>query len=203
MDSMGRFGQQPGKGLGVRNAGKNLPHTKAKTAKLGGLRSYGPAELGLNVVTENLVGPMAFINAHPELFATGTTSAPEGFIYWALTKLLGPEDYSTWTYQASVLNGRHSPGGAVVDFVVYLPNVTLGFRIQTYRFHEDAPVSKRIYDVEQLIAIFRADFMVIDIFEQDFLYDETGQAAIKVVLEALSNLQRPDPIATGLTVGSG
>lgn len=202
--NLGNFDGKLGKGGKIRNPGKNLPGVGAgKVPNPPGLRSYGPAVAGLrNEAGVNVTGPLTFIHAHPEIFGGGTTSNSEGYIYWALLKILGPEG-DQWSYQSSVLGGRHSPGGAVVDFVLYLPNAEIGLRIQTYRFHESAPVSKRMYDTEQLVDIFRADFLVIDIYEQDFIFDETGQAAIRLCLEAMGNLQRPDPVSSGLTVGFG
>jgi hypothetical protein len=181
-------------------AGSNLPNLfgRVTTQAFEGLYSQGFKILGLSQKVKTLGGP----GEPPPGFVGGQNSKTEWYIYWALTKILGPEGLD-WGYQVSVFGGRHSPGGSVVDFVVYLNWMTLGIRIQTYRFHLAADAEKQFGDAEQLIGLFSENFAVVDIYEQDFIYDESGQTAIQLVREAMQGIWRLDPIRSGLTVGNG
>lgn len=159
------------------------------------LISYGFRELGL--LGERLFqgGP----GDPPPGFVGGTNSKTEWWIYWALTKILGKEGVG-WSYQASYAGGRHSPGGAVIDFVVYMPMQDILMRIQTWRFHIGAGSEKITYDHEQKIAYSSAinDDVVIDVYEQDFIDDETGKKVIEVVKDALAGIEWPNPIQRGI-----
>lgn len=135
----------------------------------------------------------------PAGFVKGSTSKSEWIIYWALTKILGPEATGGWSYQQSVLGGREKRGGSVADFALYLTNPITLLRIQTERWHITQPSSRQQFDVDQRRALERAGYVVIDIFDEDFLTEDdftTGQAAIKVVHEAIQGVQMPNPVTT-------
>ena len=137
----------------------------------------------------------------PAGFVGGTTSLSEWYIYWALLQILGPEGDS-WAYQESFLGGRHMPGGAVVDFIVYQGNVELGLRIQTFYYHLAAGSFKQSTDFEQRIALTGGGLLIIDVYEQDFINDNTGKAVLHVVREALAGIEHYNPRAQGTVYGS-
>lgn len=154
----------------------------------------GPSVLQLNKKPAYVGGPG---NA-PEDFIGGATSLSEWYIYWALLKILGPEG-DQWAYQESFLGGRYMPGGAVVDFVVYQGEILIGLRIQTYYYHTGSPGGsvKHSSDLEQKVSLEENGMYVIDIYEQNYIHDETGQAAIQQVLMALELVEEFNPRATG------
>lgn len=182
--------------------GQNLPNLTG-TPAVGDAprrtRSYGPAVLGLQRLPPQESGP----GDPPPDFIGGTNSLSEWMFYWACLKVLGPEG-DRWDYQSSQLGGRQQQGGAVVDFVIK-QNVgrRVGVRIQTYRFHFNVDAFKQAGDVAQLLALSSPDFIVIDVFEDQFIHDPTGQSAINLVVEVINERQRMNPLGTGLVVGSG
>jgi hypothetical protein len=184
---------------GNARAGQNLPSlggnppTPTGTGKM---MSRGPRVLGGGATS--VAGP----GEPPAGFVGGTTSRSEWFIYWALEKLLGPEGVQ-WVFQESRQGGRHRLGGAVVDFIIYLSGLAIGVRVQTYRFHFNVDPAKQASDAAQLIALTDDSTIIIDIFEQQYIDDETGQAAIQLMLEVLNQRWRPNPLATGMVVGTG
>ena len=133
----------------------------------------------------------------PAGFIGGTNSVSEWYIYWALTKILGPEGEG-WTYQSSYLGGRRIRGGAVVDFVVFTPRYNIGLRVQTFYFHLAAGSIKQSSDLEQRIALESYGLRIVDIYEQDFIGDPTGQSAIRVVLNALNGNESANPRTYGI-----
>lgn len=142
----------------------------------------------------------------PPGFVRGTTSTEEWVVYWAIAKVMNdPEDPRqppfwggrNWGYQIPEMGGRGG-GGAVVDFVVWTATDTIGLRLQTEYFHLMASNAVQAYDARQKINLARSgDMTVIDIFTMDLIEDSSGQAAIRVVKDALDLIQRPDPLLTG------
>lgn len=135
----------------------------------------------------------------PVGFVGGTTSKTEWYVYWALLKLLGREGLQ-WTYQESFQGGRHIPGGSVVDFVVYMPQFQILIRVQTWRFHFAGGAEKHQADIEQKAGLFGifGEELVIDIYEQHFIWDESGKAVLAVVSDAIAGIEWPNPLAVGL-----
>jgi hypothetical protein len=164
-----------------------------------GLTSQGFRELALNRPPAEVNGPAPWCDEHAAQFAGGTVSRTECYVYWALIQLLGPEG-SGWGYQQSYLGGRHIPGGAVVDFVVYNGNQTIGIRVQTFYFHFAPGSFKQESDYDQYLALSSPDFLVIDVFEQDFINDPTGQAVLRITHDAINGVQRPNPLASGMVM---
>lgn len=157
-----------------------------------GLYSYGPEVLGLrrNVVYEG--GPEEFVKNNPGLFATGTTSRDEGYFYWGMVKEIGEErvpgkNGMTWYYQSKVAGGSNIIGGAVVDFVVENlgPNPSLGIRIVTPYFHEEAGAIKRGEDFEQQFSLLDNDLIPVDVKSSRYISDPTGRSVIMAVERAL------------------
>lgn len=173
--------------------------TEKNTPPIGRGISYGPRVLGLagNVILTS--GP----GEPPANFVGATTSLSEWYLYWALMKLLGPSEEGQWGYQVSMMGGRSNPGGAVVDFVLFREREDVGIRVQTYRFHQNAPQQQQAHDSDQLGRLFRDDFIVIDVYEGAYIDDPTGQAALQVMLEAINGQWRLDPLTSGLTIGTG
>lgn len=194
----------PAFGSQTRNkltTGQNLPNL-ASIGSVGtntSMRQYGPSVLGLGTKPVYVGGP----GEPPAGFVGGTTSATEWYFYWACEKILGPEGIR-WDFQSSQMGGRHQAGGAVVDFVIMQNRgLRVGVRIQTYRFHQNVDSFKQAYDIAQFRALYGPDFIIIDVFEDQYINDQTGQAAIVAVLEVINNKQRPNPLANGWVVGTG
>lgn len=199
----GNFGKTPGSvTINKLTIGQNLPTSlgKMKLAKSDALASYGPEILGLQYKMQNVGGGPG---DPPEGFLGAATTIPEWYLYWALLKLLGPEDPSTWEYQGHTTANSQVRGFARVDFIIFQPLMDKGIRVQTYRFHHNVGPWKQTYDVEQYIATQNKDFRMIDVNEQDYVNDETGQSAIALMLEAINGLERPNPLATGFVIGTG
>lgn len=146
----------------------------------------------------------------PPGFRNGNNSNYEWMIFKALAIVLGQPEHperppfigfpGLWAYQKAFDSGRHEPGGAVIDFVVYggsgENNADIGLRIQTEFFHIFTDSQKHTYDLLQKWRI--SQFMqVVDIFDQDFAFDPTGAAAVKCVKAAVAGLTMPDPLSTG------
>jgi hypothetical protein len=147
-------------------------------------------------------------NEPPPGFLTYTNSRSEWWVYWALAKALGqPKDPrrgpyegwpGLWTYQSPFEGGR-VPGGQVVDFVVFAPATASGdiaIRIQTERYHVMTDAAKQATD-RILLARLAGRFHVVDIFEQDFMGDPSGQAAVIEVKRALFGGQTSNPLRSG------
>lgn len=168
----------------------------------------GPRLYRLSTDPTRIVGP----GEAPTGFVGATTSKSEWIIYWALAKVLGdPPDPRRppyfggrdWGYQIAALGAfTRQLGSAVIDFVVFRPEEQIGIRIQTSRFHDAAGPTQQGYDALQVVALGRR-YRVIDIFEQDFIDDPTGQAAVVVVKEALGLTQRAPTISTGRSTAKG
>lgn len=144
----------------------------------------------------------------PPGFLTYTNSMSEWVIYFALSKALGrPKDPrkgpyqgwpGLWTYQSPFEGGR-IPGGQVVDFLVYAPATNGGdiaIRIQTERYHVMTDAAKQAKD-RILLARLSGRFRVVDIFEQDYMGDPSGQAAVIEVKRALFGGQTSNPLRAG------
>lgn len=201
--SLGNFGKTPGST--TRNkptAGQNLPPIGGKpTTKRnkGTITSYGPAIMGLQFKTPQASGP----GAAPYGFVTGGRSASEWPLYWALEHLLGPEWKGGWEYQGHSASNAQVRGFARVDFIIFQPEVDKGVRVQAYRFHLNVDAAKQAYDEEQYLATHNKYFRVIDVWEQDYLNDETGQAAIQLMLQVINGVERINPLSGNFTIGLG
>lgn len=157
-----------------------LPPRRAR-----GLFRYGQEILGLRLNITPGTGPEQFVRDNPQLFATPSTSRDEGYAYWALLKHIGPpglpgKNGMVWYYQSKV-GGGNLPGSAVVDFVIEMfgPNPLIGCRIVTPYFHIQGGPHKRASDLEQIYNLLKQDMMVIDVFSENYIYDQTGRAVLK------------------------
>jgi hypothetical protein len=158
-----------------------------------GLFYFGPRELGLRLNVDPAWGPEEFVKNNPQLFATGTTSRDEGYAYWALLKIIGePEEIGKngliWYYQSKVGGGSNLPGGAIVDFVIDSvgPNPLKGIRVVTPHFHTETDPYKRASDEEQIFNLMNQNMLVVDVFSQNYIFDKTGRAVIKVMKNAIN-----------------
>lgn len=158
------------------------------------LYSFGPNELHLRETVILEGGPDEFVRNNPQLFATGTTSRHEGYAYWALLKIIGPEGMPgkngmVWYYQSKVGGGSHRPGGATVDFVVEGTgrNADLGIRIVTPFYHSQAGAGVRAFDEEQRFMLLDNDIFAVDVFSKSYINDNTGRAAIVTMARALES----------------
>ena len=152
------------------------------------------------------VGPVA---DPPPGFVVGTTSKTEWLIYHALSKIMGyPQDPrqppfigmpGVWRYQRAFEGGRRERGGAVLDFVVLSgakSRQDVAFRIQTEHFHIYASSEIHMNDVLQFERLSET-MLVIDLYDQDFAFDPTNQAAIILIKRALNGEIEPNPMTDG------
>lgn len=130
----------------------------------------------------------------PELLAARfigpTTSKSEGYIWWALEKVLGPPGETSWGYQISSNNSA-----TIIDFVVWDRQPRIAIRVQSERFHIATLADRHTYDRQQREMLERSGYKVVDVYEEHFLKDKSGFAAIMVVKDALKGIERPSPIA--------
>ncbi len=150
--------------------------------------------LGLEPINEG-EGP----GPAPAGFVGGTTSESEWMLYWAYTKLIGPEGID-WTYQQSFQGGRHIPGGSVVDYVLYMPMQDILIRLQTWGYHQREGSDKISRDKEQKIGLFGlfGEEIVVDVYEHYFVNDPSGKAVLACAKDSMAGIEWPDPLATGL-----
>lgn len=145
----------------------------------------------------------------PAGFLTFTNSRSEWFVYWALAKITGyPKDPrkppfmgypGLWTYQRPFEEGRQALGGQVVDFVVFGPATGRGdiaLRIQTERYHIYTDAAKQASD-RALAVRLGAGFEVVDLFEQDWISDPSGQAVVIATKRAIYGGGTAHPMRSG------
>lgn len=141
----------------------------------------------------------------PPGFVSATTSKSEWVFYWAIAKAFNdPRDPRTppfwggrdWAYQIAMQGGRREPGGAVVDFLIYLPGETIGIRLQTSRFHIQAGPEKQAYDEAQFTNLSRF-ITVRDVYEEQFIGDRSGESAVRIAVETIGGRGRMNPIRSG------
>lgn len=106
-----------------------------------------------------------------------------------------------WWYQSEFMGGRKMAGGAVVDFVVEAGQKSdqqIGFRLVTERFHLYADAETQASDQLQLWRLSE-HMRVVDLYDQDFLQDASGQTAIVLIKDALAGRIQPNPNTQGTT----
>lgn len=149
----------------------------------------------------------------PPGFVTATTSRVEYWVYWALFKVLAPNldprdgrngfigVPGLFTYQTAYEGGRRPTGGGqIIDFVVephpLSRGVPVALRLMTERHHVYADDRKQAY--EQLLrSRLSASYVTRDLYEQNFLFDQTGQAVVIAVKNALRGVVEPNPTRGG------
>lgn len=161
------------------------------------IRSYGPEELRLRENVVSTESPEYFVLTHPHLFKTGNTSRDEGYFYWALLKIIGPErqrgNYNMiWFYQSKVSGGANQIGGSIVDFVIQKSGrgKDLGIRIVTPFRHTGAGPFVKAKDLEQSFRLSEQGIEVIDVLSKNYLNDKTGRDVILAARRAIES--RPD-----------
>ncbi|RTL29502.1 MAG: hypothetical protein EKK55_03390 [Rhodocyclaceae bacterium] len=159
------------------------------------LYTLGPG--GIGHASKKIVGP----GEPPDGFVSATTSSTEWIWYWASAKVYDdPPDPrippywggAQWGYQIANTGGRAAIFGSVIDFVYYMPSATVGIRIQTKRYHEETTPQQKAYDLAQRNALSRY-VTIVDVYEQDFIADRTGEAACRRVVDALGGKRRMSP----------
>lgn len=167
----------------------------------------GPKALRLEKMKEYVGGP----GAAPAAFTQGLKSTSEWYLYWALSKVfkspenpragppfLGATDGS-WRYQ-SQFGARFTIGGAVLDFEIAAHDPPMFLRLQSERFHVATLSGRHAFDEEQKRQVQRYGFLVIDIYEEDIIHDQTGVAAIMAVRNALNGIEALNPIVSGTSL---
>lgn len=163
--------------------------------------STGPRVLQLQKDPTRQIGP----GDPPPGFISATTSKSEWWAYWGLAKYFqDPRDPrvppffggALWGYQIALQGGRREPGGAVVDFLVWLPGETIGIRLQTTRFHIMTGPEKQAYDEAQFSNLSR--FLTVkDIYEEQFIGDASGEAICRIIADTVGGRARWSPIRSG------
>lgn len=125
----------------------------------------------------------------PAWIVTPTTSISEWYVYWALERILGPEGEGKWGYQISSNNSA-----TIIDFVIWDREPRLALRVQSERFHIATLQRRHTYDRLQREMLERSGYKVIELYEEHFIRDKTGRAAMAVVRDALKGRERPSPI---------
>ena len=177
-----------------------------KMPRLGGIPQTlkGPKGLRLTVQPERRsIGP----GEPPPGFVIATTSASEWIAYWASAQVFNdPLDPRKppyfggrdWGYQKSLDGGRKQQGGAVIDYIYWLPGETVGVRLQTSRFHDAAGPVKEAMDRAQLVSLsWQWGITIKDLDEQDIIADRTGEAAVRRLVELLGGRERINPGVAG------
>lgn len=93
-------------------------------------------------------------------------STAEWAVYWALTRLIGVENF---VYQYPLGGGRLQRGGQVVDF--YVPDRMLVIRVQGEHWHYELGSQIEVTDELLQVAIESQGFVCVDIDESDALRD--------------------------------
>jgi hypothetical protein len=144
------------------------------------LINYGPEHLGGRFETHLDGGPRAFTEAHPELFATASTTAPEGWFFWGCVQELGPMGpEGGWQYQRAVRPDGNKIGSARVDFVFESDPKPLAIRIKTPYWHRDDP-EITASDREQFAMLEDAGYEAVDV-PTTYMDDETGLSVRRMV----------------------
>lgn len=153
-------------------------------------------------------GPVA---EPPPGFIGGQNSRYEWMVYHALSKVFGyPTDPrlppfigqpGVWTYQKAWDEGRREIGGSVIDFVVYSGSKSdfdIAFRVQTEFFHLYTDIENQVHDLMQMERL-SAFMRVVDLYDQDFAWDETNAATVALIKDALAGRTFANPINGGTT----
>lgn len=146
----------------------------------------------------------------PPGFVTPTTSVTEWFVYFALSRVLGyPKDPrrppyvgwpGLWGFQANFEGGRHRRGGQVLDFLVEPGSYSrqsggIAIRIQTEYYH--VYTDGRTHALENILESRLArHYEVRDLWDQEFVRDPTGEAAVLAVKQVLSGQRQANPVRT-------
>lgn len=167
-------------GIRERSRRARIPKVDRQT-----LRPQPPKPFASIRIERKTGGP----GATPAWIITPTTSRSEWFIFWALLKLLGQPGEGSWGYQISSNNSQ-----SIIDFVIWDRKPRIAIRVQSERFHIATHQDKHTYDRLQKEMLERSGYKVIDVYEEHFIRDESGFAAIMVTKDALRGHQRPSPI---------
>lgn len=179
-----------------------VPKPRGPSVAPRGPRLYRPQ----NVKDDPLLGGPG---EPPNGFIGPANSKTEWYVYWALARIfqnpveprLPPFEggYPDWTYQKVWDGGREQPGGSVIDFVVYSSGrgrEEIALRIVTEYWHLYTTNENQVRDQDQRTWL-EDRFDVIDLYDQDFINDPTGQAVIIQVKNVIGLIERPNPLWAG------
>jgi hypothetical protein len=141
-------------------------------------------------------------------FVTPKTSATEWPPYWGLAHIFGypkPEHVRSfpfnggppyWEYQGFV--EASSDKQTNVDFIIWgIGNASpIAIRIQTEFFHNFASNDTQFYDIVQRDRL-QNGFEVVDLYDYEYMRDETGRAVIVLLKQAMGLIETPNPIRSG------
>jgi hypothetical protein len=166
------------------------------------LRPRGPRALRLGQAREQHRGP----GEPPAGFVTATTSAYEWVWYWASARKfsdpLNPREgpftgsrHGLWEFQVAELPGApRQPGSSVSDFLYHLPQGDLVIRLDTWFYHLTASPAQQARDLYLKLHAHSQGLKVITVYDVDFIGDPSGEAAVRLLSEALSGQERLSPV---------
>ena len=173
-----------------------LPTIRVKPTRPTGLRIIPKSETLIS-------GP----GESPPGFVSGKTSESEWPPYWALARIfknpLNPRlppffgGAPDWAYQSEQNTLFGISGATNVDFVVFQPPTIIGVRILSERYHVYTSSEKQAYDEQQRAALEAAGVTVFDLYEDEYLNDPSGQAAIIAMKRAIGRLSSLNPLTSG------
>ena len=181
-----------------------LPRSSRPGLRRKPFRKFGPDIYQLDKEAEIIDGP----GEPPVDFLSGKTSKPEWMLYWGMSKVhgvpvdprIGPyegDHGGIWAYQ------RYFPilgitGKTNVDFVYYGGGYWIGIRLQSEKHHLMTDAAQQVLD-EYLGSHNPGLDQIVDVFEQHFLSDPTGDAACKVMALASKGIGYESYLRTGGT----
>lgn len=189
---------------GLTGLSSRLPKMHMPPKLPTGKKMYTPIPLDQQIITQ---GP----GTPPQGFLGPYNSVTEWYIYWALSRIFhNPPEFRKapfeggwpdWQYQKAWNGGRDSPGGSVIDFVILSPahEGDIALRVVTEYWHLFANAEKHASDDEQRYFL-EDDFILKDVYDQDFINDPSGQAAIITCKNVCSLLERPNPNWIGTAI---
>lgn len=165
----------------------------------------GPAILGLG---ERRKGGSGGPGQTPPGFEGPTVSNVEWVIYWASYKLFIPDgdprippfsgDVIHFEYQAPTSPGHvRELGSSVSDFLYHLGTGDVIVRLDTWYYHTSASATKQAFDRQARADAFQYGVIVRTIWDTSFISDVTGNAAVRVLADALAGREILNPVLAG------
>lgn len=180
--------------------------TLSSPPKLPTIRTKATRPTGLRIIPkgeELISGP----GKSPPGFVSGKTSESEWPIYWAFSRIfknpMNPRSAPflggspDWFYQSEQNTLFGISGATNVDFVIYQSPTIIGIRLLSERYHLFTSSEKQAYDEQQKSALEAAGVTVFDLYEDEYLNDPSGQAAIIACKRAIGRLASLNPLTSG------
>lgn len=168
------------------------------------LYPQGPTLLGLGTRRTQSGGP----GAPPPGFLGPTVSNVEWVIYWSSSKLYPPFDprqppftgdrLGRWDYQSPSTPGQvRELGSTVSDFVYHIAAGDVIVRLDTWYYHIASNAQKHAFDRAARQSAYRYGDRVVTLYDTSFINDETGNAAVRALADAISGREILSPVSGG------